>query len=52
MEDGQTSCARSPTFMRWSPSVQQGMTWFSANSAGSPRLRELSNTVPLVSVPS
>ena len=35
-----------PSFISCTPSVQPGMTWFSPKSAGSPRLYELSKTVP------
>ena len=48
---GHTSLALPPTFIFWTPSVQQGMTPSSENSSGWPRFTELSNTVPSVSVP-
>src|SRR6266581_3323823 len=52
IEDGHTTCAFSPFFIFCSASVQQGTTPFSPNSAGSPRLIELSKTVPSMSLPS
>src|SRR5450432_2432081 len=52
ISDGQVRIAFSPTFIRPTPSVQHLMTPLSGNVAGSPRLRELSNTVPSTSFPS
>ena len=51
MSDGHTSLLLPPTFMSCTPSVQHLMTPFSGKVMGSPRLTELSNTVPSVSVP-
>ena len=48
---GQVSCALPPVFTFCMPSVQHGMTRFSAKLAGWPRLCELSNSVPSSSVP-
>src|SRR5579871_3866684 len=48
---GHTSCDLPPTFIFCTPSVQHGITWFSGNEAGSLRLYELSNSVPLIKVP-
>src|SRR5438093_1365085 len=50
MSEGQTRRLLPPTFMSCNPSVQHLMTPFSGKVAGSPRLMELSNTVPSVSV--
>jgi NADP-dependent 3-hydroxy acid dehydrogenase YdfG len=48
---GQVSVALPPTFIRCTPSVQHGITRFSGNTAGWPRLCELSNSRPSASVP-
>ncbi len=50
--DGHTMRALPPTFIVCTASVQQGITPFSGKVAGSPRLMELSNTLPFTSVPS
>ena len=52
VEEGHTIWAFPPFFIFCSASVQQGTTPFSGNSAGSPRLIELSKTVPSTSLPS
>src|SRR5262249_7652043 len=51
MSEGQVSLYLPPTFISCSANVQQGITPFNGNSAGSPRSTELSNTVPSRSVP-
>ena len=48
---GHTSFAFSPTFIFCKPSVQQGITPLSGNSAGWPRCTELSKTLPSIRVP-